>query len=149
MASKAKKPNRNISRVETGATCGYQVRLKRGSQSWSKLFSDGVWGGKRRALAAAREYRDELEEQTKHLASRKSAALKNKGRTETKRAGVRFVVQYEPESAKGYYEYYVAQWSPEPGTRKTKRFSVNKYGKRRALQLAIAAREQGVNQIKG
>ena len=50
-------------RIETGNTRGWQVRFyyqKNGETKYhSKLFSDGVYGGKDEAYDAAIEYRDE------------------------------------------------------------------------------------------
>lgn len=54
----------NITRFEHGRTLGFCVRIYRTEKGerrcHSKLFSDGVWGGKRKALAAAKAWRDRL-----------------------------------------------------------------------------------------
>ncbi len=52
--------NKGISRIDSGSTHGWFVRGYRNGQTYSKLFSDLKCGGKRKALALAREYRDQL-----------------------------------------------------------------------------------------
>ena len=144
----ARNNNRNISRIESGATQGFQVRITRQGRQWCKLFSDSVWGGQRKALKAAREYREELLEDLSHLVpTRREICDKNRGRSSTRIAGVRLVRETDASALKGYYEYYLAEWCPEPGVRRKRQFSVLKYGKRKAKQLAVAARKAGVAAI--
>ena len=58
----AKASRRNITRLDNDRSCGWWVRIYRtgraGKVCTSKLFSDGVNGGKRKALAAAMAWRD-------------------------------------------------------------------------------------------
>jgi hypothetical protein len=49
---------KNITRFDYRKTHGYWVRFE-GAAPITKLFSDGVYGGKRNALKAAQEFRDE------------------------------------------------------------------------------------------
>lgn len=53
-------PLRNITRLDDGGRAGWWVRVERNRQRYSCLFSDGAYGGKRAALAAATAWRDEL-----------------------------------------------------------------------------------------
>lgn len=141
--------NRNITRIEGASTFGYEVRLMRQGQKWCRLFSDNVCGGKRKALAAAREYRDHLLEETQHMKlSRKEVASRKSRRNTSGTVGVRLVTEYDDRASQGYYEYYEAQWCPSPGVRRKRRFSVSKYGKRKAKQLAVEARAQGVEEMQ-
>ena len=146
---KKTKPNRNISRVDTGSTHGYQVRFMRKGYVTEQFFSDSIYGGKRNALAAARVLRDELEAEYPHY-SRKQIANKMNQRNTSGVVGVRLaeeVARHIP--SKPVYKYWVAQWSPAPGVRKTRRFSVNKYGNAKAYKLALAARRKGVREMEG
>lgn len=140
--------NRNITRLET-STRGFQVRLCRRGKYFSKLFSDAVFGGKRKALQAAREYRDSMiEELAPRELSRKQLARRKNVRNTSGVTGVRFVQEEDPRAAKGVvYEYWEAQWSPEPGIRSKKRFSVRKFGYEKALKLAKSARAKGVREM--
>ena len=148
MASPKINKNRNITRLET-STRGYQVRICRGRKYYSKLFSDTVFGGKAKALKAAREYRDALiEEQAGREITRKQLAKRKNPRNTSGIVGVRFVQEHDPRAAKGVvYEYWEAQWSPSPGVRSKKRFSVQQHGYEQALKLAKRARNQGVRDM--
>jgi hypothetical protein len=54
-------PMRNIRRMDddSRSTHAWLVQVQRHNQKAVKMFSDSVWGGKRKALAAARAWRDE------------------------------------------------------------------------------------------
>lgn len=141
------RPNRNITRIDTGSTHGFEVRFMRRGYVFEKLFSDAVYGGKRKALAAAREYRDELEAEYPHYSRKEVARIKSERNTSGV-VGVRLSEETDDRwPSKPVYLYWVAQWSPSPGVRKTKRFSVNKYGEEEAFRLALAARRKGVREM--
>ena len=142
-------PNRNITRIDS-STRGYEVRLMRRGKLYCKLFSDSVLGGKRTALRAAREYRDELIESLAGKSyTRKQIARKLTSRNTSGHVGVRFVQESDSRAAQGtIYEYWEAQWSPSPGVRNKKRFSVNTYGYEEAKKMAIRARAAGVRKME-
>jgi hypothetical protein len=49
---------------------------------------------------------------------------------------------------KGYeYEFWKATWTTLRGDRRSRQFSVNKYGKRKAKRLAIEARREALDEI--
>lgn len=138
--------NKNITRVDTGATHGYQVRMRREKKSFDKFFSDSRFDGKRGSLEAAREYRDKLN--VENPISRKNLTDKKAPPPSSGVRGVR--LEYLTVANGGYettYGFWVAQWSPEPGVRKTRRFSVDKYGDAEAFRLAVEAREKGVESM--
>jgi len=115
---------------------------------FEKLFSDGPLGGKRKALAAARDYRDQLEEEYPHYSRKEIARIKSE-RNSSGTVGVRLSQEADARwPSQPVYLYWVAQWSPSPGVRKTKRFSVNKYGADKAYKLALAARRKGVREME-
>ena len=139
--------NKNISRVDTRATHGYQVRMRRRRVSFDKFFSDKKFGGKRKALLAARDYRDELAANNRAFSRKETAALKDAPAS----SGVPGVRLEEKTVVSGEYEttysFWVAQWSPEPGVRKTRRFSVDKHGDEGAFKKAVNARRRGVREM--
>ncbi len=148
-----KNPRRNISRIETlsanGKTYGgWEVRLQRRGQKTERFFSDNAHGGKRGALQAAKEFRDELENDlgrytVKELASTPSV------RNQSGVVGVRL---HQQKDTRGDYEYHywcwIAQWTDGRGRRKTRSFSVHQYGDEEAYRLACEARSEGINQAK-
>ncbi len=136
--------NRNITRLERQSTGGWLVRVMRRGELSSWYFSDSEYGSKPKALQAAREYRDELETTLKGF-SAKDLAKKAKANNTSGVVGVRLVEERDPRwPSQPTYRYWVAQWSPSKGVRRTKRFSVEKYGEDKAYKLAVAARKKGV-----
>lgn len=119
--------------------------MRRGT-GYNRFFSDSLCGGKRKALQAARDYRDQLiEELAGQEVTRKERAQQLKSNNSSGVAGVRYVEETEYRGDREYtYGYWEAAWSPQPGQRKKRRFSVNKYGDKKALRLAMKARKDGV-----
>lgn len=137
--------NRNIIRLDRETTSGgYLVRVTRKGKLISDYFRDDEYGGKRKALKAAKDYRDELEA-TKKGYSAKQLAKRERANNTSGVTGVRLVTEVDPRwPSEPEYKYWVAQWSPSKGVRKTKRFSVQKYGDKEAYRLAVKARNKGV-----
>lgn len=124
--------HKHISRVKTGNTDGWQVRLRRQGQSHSKFFSLKKHGDEEAALAAAIQYRDALLEIAPPPAP--SAAVVNKSAD----VGVRYYKQGDS---------WQAQWVGGDGKRKKRHFSVKKHGALRAKQLAQMARMRGIARL--
>ena len=139
--------NRNIIRLDRQTTGGYLVRVTRKGKMRSGYFEDKEYGGKRKALLAAREYRDELESKHKSLTS-KQLAKRVRSNNTSGEPGVRYVEEVDQRwDSKPCYGYWIAQWSPRKGVRKTRRFSVLKYGDDEAYRLAVQARRKGVAEM--
>ena len=139
---------RHICRVDNAGsrTHGWQVTLQRQRRAVAKMFSDGVWGGKRKALAAARAWRDEriqpLAQYEKELWQRNVLRRNN-------RSGIVGVARYERKpaaSAKAGTKtaFWMASWIDEHGVYRHRKFSVKRWGERNAKQMAIQVREQQV-----
>lgn len=149
MMAKTKKRSRNndrnIIRVDNSTTHGYQLRMRRkGELVCSEFFSDGKFGSKSKALAAARKSRSQHERKHPHYTRKEVVTICSPKRGSTI-PGVRLAKEtYQYGEWEYSYWFWVAQWCPRPGERKTKRFSVQKYGDRKARQLAIEARREGV-----
>ncbi len=120
---------------------GYMARIMRRGESHQHFFSDSVHGGKRKALKAAREKREELLES---LPAPKPLRGRLTKRNSTGIVGVH-LTQDTDRRNKGYeysYRSYVASWLDEDGKRINVRFSWNKYGEETALELAKIARKR-------
>ena len=138
--------NRNITRIERLTTGGWLVRVMRKGKLHKDYFSDLEYV-KRKGLAAARKCRDKLEKDLKGYTA-KQLARKQRSNNTSGYPGVRLVDEVDPRwPSQPSYEYWIAQWSPKKGTRKTRRFSVLKYGHDKAFKLAVAARKKGVAQM--
>lgn len=148
-----KNPRRNISRIEPYAERGnhhggWEVRMQRQGRKYSKFFSDGMCGGKRKALRLAQQYRDELESRLRPW-SVKKLAEKPSVRNTSGTVGVR--KGFQAITSNGYeyrYEFWIAQWIDGRGRRRTRSFSINKYGNQTAWEMAMDVRRRGVHQAK-
>jgi hypothetical protein len=137
------KRHRNIRRIDddTRRTHAWLVQVQRRSKIIIKMFSDNIFGGKQKALSAALEYRDEL------ILAAPAAERNLWHRTIVRRnntSGIPGVGLYQRPSGT---EKWVAHWIDENGVRKSRTFSVNIYGNRKAKQLAIAERQHQLERI--
>ena len=142
---------RNITRMDyarkdnKGRTQGWWVRMKRGSETFSRMFSDGKYGGKDKALAAAMRYRDELEKKygvADYTGFRTDKTARNK-------SGVIGVHKDTKRKTKANgriysYEFWIASWVDEKGKHHVRSFSISKYGEAEALRLALKERDRAV-----
>lgn len=122
--------------------------MQRRGEKTEKFFSDNKFGGKRAALVAAKEFRDQLEESSRKY-SVKELSLRPSVRNKSGVVGVRLHEQIDLRGDFEYhYWYWIAQWTDRLGRRKTKSFSVHTHGDEEAFRLAVEARRKGVNQAK-
>lgn len=140
---------RNIRRMDDASrrTHGWLVQVQRHNQIAIKMFSDSVWGGKRKALALARAWRDE---HTQPLAEQAHALWRRNRLRSNNRSGLVGVARYERKAdAHGHKTggpaYWLAFWTDANGTSRKRKFSVKRWGERGAKQNAIEARAQGIN----
>ena len=144
-----KSPRRNISRLEklnsAGQTVGgWEVRMQRHREKQSKFFSDSIFGGKLAALRAAKEFRDELEQEADKMTV-EERSLRPSARNSSGVVGVRLHEQVDRRGAFEYHSWsWVAQWTDGHGRRRTKSFAVEKFGDVEAFRLAWQARKNGV-----
>ena len=118
---------------------GYYVRITHKGKSYQKYFPDKSSGGKGKALTAAKEYRDAL---LKKMPKYKQEAAAKKPRR-IKKSGVVGVTHVVSLSTKGKsYEYWQAAWVVGK-KRKTAKFSISKFGDKKALQMAKKALKKG------
>ena len=120
-------------------THGWQVRLQRRGKRYGRYFSDGVHGGASGAFRAARRWRDELLRELEEAEQIRICALSSRNQS-----GVVGVSRVTVATNGSSYEFWQATWSPEPGRRRTVKFSIRRYGDRKAFRLAVLAREEGV-----
>ena len=120
--------------------------MQRRGKKTEKYFSDGTFGGKRNALAAAKEFRDSLEAESKKFLV-KELAERPSVRNQSGIVGVRLHQQKDQRGDFEYqYWYWVAQWTDGRGRRKTRSFSVHQHGDEEAFRMACEARRKGVKQ---
>lgn len=135
-----------ISRVdnEKSRTHGWLVTIQRQGVIHRRHFGDGTHGGKRKALIAARAFRDDIMEKFPPYSMATYAQIV-KTNNQTGVVGVSrhctTNTRHLPEHERRWF--WVAAWPAKDG-RKRVRFSVNKYGEELAFQLALTARKEGI-----
>lgn len=120
--------------------------MQRRGKKTQKFFSDNGYGGKRAALHAAKEFRDDLEAELRKYTTRE-LSFRPSARNQSGIVGVRLHQQKDMRGEFEYhYWYWVAQWTDGRGRRKTRSFSVHQHGDEEAYRLACDARRKGVSQ---
>lgn len=129
---------RNITRYEDERA--WYVHVERKGRNCTGWFADNVWGGREKALIAARRFLDEL-------------LMRVEGDTRERRRpprGTRSKTVIVGVSVEDYvvggrrYRRYIAGWKDAAGDWRRRRFSAGRYGRRQARTLAAEARRAGV-----
>ena len=132
---------KNLFRIDTGRTHGWQVRIIRDGERHTKLFSDKKYGGEENAYEKALEHRDEkLEElpdlpedgplQTEEVHERRWKAV-----TRTGVKGLGFTMTTYSRATDAKRPYISVHWPGEERWRCTS-FSIMKHGVQGALNEA-------------
>lgn len=134
-------PNYAIARIDLPevGTHGWQVRLQRRGIKYAKFFADSQHKSKRHAFTSATHWRDSLLERIQteeraricQLSQRNSSGVVGVSKVSVTTNGVR-------------YTFWQATWSPEPGKRRSLKFSIKRYGDQQAFELAVKARTEAV-----
>jgi len=125
---------RNIHRRDDRRDRSWFVLIQRGSVVHKKSFADRVHGGKRKALQVAITYRDELLRRIRPPQKfHRSNVLSRTGII-----GVELSRERLPNGT--LFERYRAFLVDPDGSKRRRSFAVNKYGRQKALELAIEAR---------
>ena len=134
----------NIYRIDnpTNRTFAWMVRVQRNHQAVTKMFSDGVYGSKEKALQAAIDYRDQLRSEPDLIGYqlwRRTILRRNNT------SGIPGVSRHEvvtnPNTGNRRI-FWLASWVNENGNTRQRKFSVLLYGEQGAKRLAIAERER-------
>lgn len=135
----AKQDMKGISRIDSHNTHGWFVRKYHQGRTISKFFSDTRYQSKARALAAARAYRTKLDEKFPAPASNafRTAPQKN---SSTGVAGVSETFMRSRNGRK--IPCFTVTWRPEKGVSRTKKFSINAYGREEAFRRAVEFRRE-------
>lgn len=126
---------------DSRSTHAWLVQVQRRNHIIMKMFSDSIFGGKQEALSAALEYRDILviaPSPAEHNLWHRMIVRRNNT------SGIPGVGRYKRATGT---EKWIAYWNDENGVWKSRSFSVNIHGERRAKQLAISARQRQLKRI--
>ncbi len=131
---------KGISRIDSNHTHGWFVRVFRDGGTHSKMFSDGVHGGREKALKDAQEYKEEYERQ--HPPSYASTRLRMKPlRNNT--SGVVGVSDTHDRSKTGKkLPCFSVSWRPQKNVTRCKKFYYHHYDSREAaFEAAVEFRK--------
>jgi hypothetical protein len=139
----------NIRRIDnkTNRTFAWLVCVQRNNHIVTKMFTDTVYGGKRKALQATICYRDQL------LAEVSSFEHQLWLRTILRRnntSGIPGVSRHDKivnPNTGSRRVFWLASWINEHGATRQRKFSVMLYGELQAKQLAIAERERQLKRV--
>ena len=141
--------NKGITRIDSGSAHAWNVRGQKNGKSYSRLFSDRKYGGKRKAQNQARQYRDKLNDQLAQIPT-KPQGQRIAYRDSRNTTGVLGVCRLASRGSSGtIYEWYSVSWRPSPGKQKCTAFSIRKYGEKKAFELAVALRRKMLRKIHG
>ena len=125
----------------------WRAQVSCNGQMTIRCFSDSVQGGKRKALQAAIAWRDALLEQIKDERAAQFIQLRTVLRRDNS-SGIVGVARYIAREVKGDRVLssvsWHAFWADKDGKRQCRKFSVKKYGEKRAKALASIARAEGL-----
>lgn len=134
---------KNVKRIDTGRTHGWQVCIQRDGEETTKLFSDKKYGGRDVALEKAKAHRDDLLEKLPSLPEGPNAHLhtsraRQNAWKKLTRTGVKGIsLNWVPSKASDGrpIPQVCAMWAdPETGTRKRRARSTRKHGLDHALK---------------
>ncbi|MDH4302197.1 MAG: AP2 domain-containing protein [Nitrospira sp.] len=131
----------------TSRTHAWFVTVQRRGRIYHQHFADFVYGGKRKALDAAKLYRDSLVVNLRPLTRLEVCQIKKKNN----RSGVSGVTRIDAtEQSRGRShrrQYWLAQWPIGNGKAKKKKFSITRYGDHGARQRAVRARQEALKSL--
>jgi len=141
-----------ISRIDDDLyrTHAWRVSLRRRGKALVKNFADKTYGGKLKALAAAKVHRDEIINKYPPITRKEFSSILRKNNN----SGISGVYKY----AKKYFLsdgtekaiwYWEAHWPTAQGQSESSAFSIKEYGENVARKMAVRARAKGIAQVQG
>lgn len=147
----ARRPLYGITRVdhEGSRTHAWRVTIQRQGKIHVGHFSDGVCGGRQKALDAAKKYRDDLLARYPPLTRKQYCAILRRN-NRSGLAGVSFHAEVI-ETDRGPVErrFWIARLPLQPWRTKLVKFSVAKYGAEDAFRRAVKARKAALAGLSG
>ena len=143
------KSPRNIIRIDhaRSRTYGWRVTLQRKGKIIARTFSDGVYGGKRKALNVAIDCRSVLLSQYSTLDHQLWVRTRLRRNNTSGIPGVgRYEVLANPNTG-SRSAFWLASWVNEHGASRKRKFYVSYYGERQAKRLAVIERERQLHRV--
>ena len=138
-----------VTRIDSSVTHGYQVRVNRNKKRYTKLFSDRKCGGKECAFEQAIAFRMKLEAEVDAMPLNAPWRLLRR-HSKSGTTGVLGIRRNCRSNSRGIRtDDYVVSWSPEPGVRRTKSYSIKRYGENETFRMACRLRFEKMKEIHG
>lgn len=139
--TRQKKKKKGISRIDSGSTHGWFVRVYRNGKTYSKLYSDKKYGGKEKALRYAEKAQELAQESIEQIPKKYTERMVTN--TSRNKTGIVGVSKTRKKNRSGTHNwYYQVTWTEGPGVVKNKQWSISKYGDREALKMAVNFRDE-------
>jgi hypothetical protein len=131
-------PVTGIRRIDnlTTRTHSWHVLIQRRGKTITRHFSDGIHGGQKQSYQAALAFLHEIDQKEPRLLRKEYADILRRNNT----SGIPGVSKHRS----GNQEYWNARWPTAIGRSKSAKFSIAKYGEKKAFELALAARQSGL-----
>lgn len=128
---------------------GWLARYTREGVTFSQLFTDSKFGGEDDSFEAAKKWHDEIREIFPPMSRREYMRQKKVTNTSGHVGAYRAANTVKKKSGKEFtYFNWVTTWIDDSGKRKTKLFSILKYGEEEAEKMAVAYREKMVSTLR-
>ncbi len=128
-------------------THSWLVTVQRRGRIYHRHFTDGIYGGKRKALDEAKAYRDSLIAHLPPFTRLERCNIKRKNN----RSGISGVTRIDGVTVsrgRSYHRrYWLAQWPIGNGKAQMKKFSIKQYGEQGAFRLAVRARREALKSL--
>jgi len=132
---------------EKSRTHSWLVTVQRRGQIYHRHFTDGIYGGKRKALDEAKVYRDELLARLRPLTRVERCNITKKN-NRSGISGVTRIDGMDTKRGRSYHRrYWLAQWPIGNGKAQMKKFSIKQYGEQGAFRLAVRARQEALKSL--
>jgi hypothetical protein len=138
---------RNISRLEKSPkhAAGWRVGVVRRGKGTYKHFADSEFGGKTKALSAAKTWRDEI---VKAVTEVDYVLWRRQKRSRPSSSGIVGVGRYEVQYEASRHPVWEASWQDADGRRHSRRFFISAHGEKGAKASAVAARREAMEELK-
>jgi hypothetical protein len=124
------------------------MTIHRRGRIYNRHFSDGPHGGKRKALQAAKAYRDRLISELRPFTRQDLCSIKKKNNRSGISGVTRVNVMEKGHSGRPFRKvYWDVQWPIGNGKARHKKFSVKKYGEHGAFLRALQARREALKAL--
>lgn len=135
---------KNISRIDSNDTHGWFLRMYRDGDTYSKFFSDSRYQGKEEALQAAIDYKCRFEAKYPAHTSPLTKGFRDKPQKNNSTGVVGVSETFIRSRGRGQRKIpcFAVSWRPKPNLARTKKFSIEKYGRDEAFQMAVEFRKE-------